>query len=184
MSCDRVLDELRERGLLLMQDKKLPSVVGIIVGAPLASSWWSHPKGREIFGCLDVLTDDPDVLATRLIAGKVTFLHRSLWRPFLSIATANEPWQTRGLSAPARALLKSVPTMAKGPAVRELQERLLVRAIEVHTESGRHEIRIEPWPKVKRAMAAEAARAELERAAAAIGALPRTLPWNRLSATH
>jgi len=180
MTCDDVRKALEAHGLLLMQDKVLPSVAGLITGESLSSSWWSHPKGQEIFRCLDLLSDDPDVLTTRLIGGKVTFVHRSLWRPFLSIATANEPWQTRGLSAPARALLKSVPTMAKGPAVRELQERLLVRAMEVHTEAGRHEIRVDAWPRVKRAMPAEAARAEIERAAAAIGALPRTLPWNRL----
>ena len=174
-----MLDELRERGLLLMQDKQLPSVVTIITGERLSSSWWSHAKGQDIFQCLGILSDDDDVLTTRLIAGKVTFVHRSLWRPFLSIATANEPWQTRGLSATARTLHKSIPTTAKGPAARELQERLLVRATEVHTEAGRHETRIEAWPAVKHAMPAEAARAELERAAVAIGAAAKTLPWNR-----
>ncbi len=179
MSCDRARDELRERGLLLLQDKQLPSVVTIITGERLSSSWWSHAKGQEIFNCLGIIADDRDVLTTRLIGGKVTFIHRSLWRPFLSIATANEPWQARGLSPKARLLLKSIPSMAKGPAVRELQERLLVRATEVHTESGRHETRIEPWPAVKRAMSVEEARAELERAAAAIGAAAKTLPWHR-----
>ena len=39
---DRLLDSLSEHGLLLQQDKRLPSVIGVIVGGPLAGSWWGQ----------------------------------------------------------------------------------------------------------------------------------------------
>ena len=137
---------LQRYGLLLQQDKTLPSVAGIIAGEALRTSWWSHPKARAIFACLQELEDRDDVLVSRLIAGKVTYVHRKLWPAFLAVAmTAPRD----DLSAEARNLLARVEregkTRSKGKAVRELQERLLVAAQEVHTESGKHEIEIETW---------------------------------------
>jgi hypothetical protein len=180
MNCKTVRAELRQRGLLLMQDKRLPSVAGIITGQSLATSWWTHARAHEIFACIESLDADPDVLTTRLVAGRVTYVDRSLARAFISIATAGEPWQTRGLSREARTLLARVPIQAKGAPIRELQERLLVAAHEVHTDSGRHEILIDRWSG-DAGMAPAIARETLERAAAAIGATPKTLPWNRLA---
>ncbi len=46
---EHVLAELTSRGLLLKQDKAIPSVVGILAGESLSTSWRSHPKGRLIF---------------------------------------------------------------------------------------------------------------------------------------
>ena len=174
---------LARDGVLLQQDKNAADVVGLITGEKLSSSWWSHPKGQEIFECLDRLHDHPDVLESRLIAGKVTFVHRRLWPEFLAVAQSGEPWQTRGLSDKARALLKSLGD-AKGPAARELQERLLVHAEQVHTESGRHEIRLRPWSSVadvKVARDVEKARATIEAAVESIGARVASLPWNRFA---
>ena len=173
-TCDDVRRALREHRLLLLQDKKLPSVVGIITGETLSGSWWSHPRSHAIFACAEALTDDDDVLVTYLVGGKVTFLDRKLWPAFLSVATAREPWQTDGLSAEARRLLADVPVRAKGPAVRELQKRVLVRTREVHTESGRHEVQLEPWPKAR---VRKGAKRELEEAVARIGGSAKLLPW-------
>src|SRR6059058_1350621 len=97
---DLVLGALREHGLLLMQDKKIASVVGIITGEALSTSWWSHPRSHEIFRCVELLSDDADVLTSRLIAGKVTFVHRRLWPAFLSVALSNAPWQKTKSQAP------------------------------------------------------------------------------------
>jgi len=188
---DKLLVRLSEHGLLLQQDKRLASVIGVIVGGPLAGSWWSHPRGRHIFRCLEQLLGHPDVLLTRLIGGKVTYLHRKLWPAFLSVATAAEPWQRRRLSREGRQLLRRIET---GPAVRasgrpakELQERLLAYAEEVHTEAGRHEIVLLPWPSMRdrlgrlpRLTAAEG-RAQLEQAALAFGASGGSLPWRRFA---
>lgn len=173
MNCRDVHEQLAEHGLLLLQDAKLPSVVGIIAGK-LSRSWWDHPRSHEIFACLATL--DEVAIATKLIGGKVTFVHRRLWPALYAVGGAKEPWQTRGLSPAARALMRKLPVRGSGPAVKELEKRLLARAREEHTESGRHEIVLEAWPKSR--MGVAAAKSALESAAASLGASPRKLPWN------
>jgi hypothetical protein len=172
MDCRDVHERLAQHGVLLLQDPKLVSVVGTLVGK-LSRSWWDHPRGEEIYRCLGTL--DEDAIATKLISGKVTFVHRRLWPALYAVGGAREPWQTRGLSSAAKALLKKLPVRASGPAVRELEKRLLVRGREEHTESGRHEIVLEPWPSSR--MRVESAKRQLEEAAAAIGASRKHLPW-------
>src|SRR2546428_11354188 len=157
---------LDKYGLLLLQDKKLPSAVGIITGEKVSGSWWSHPRANEIFRKLQALDV---VLTVKLIAGKVTFVHKRLQPAVAAVGRAREPWQMRGLSPAARRLLARVDrdesVRASGPPSKELQERLLVNAHEVHTESGRHETVLEPWPVSK--LTALQGRRRLEKAATA-----------------
>lgn len=193
-STAEVLAQLERLGLLLKQDKLLPNVVTILTGESLSTSWWSHPKGREIFRTLSELADHPDVLSTKLLSGKDTLVHRKLWPAFLAVAIAGEPWQSRGLSEGARRLLSrvdrsTVPVRSAGSAVKELVSQLLVHATEVHTESGRHEMAIEPWSSwaqhtgVAPTKAVAQARGILERAGRAIGACPSALPWRSAART-
>ncbi len=169
---------LAKHGLLLLQDKELPSAVGIITGEKLSGSWWSHPRAHEIFRRLEELDD---AIGIKLIAGKVTFVDRKLWPAIAAVGRAREPWQMRGLSPAARRLLSRVDrdgsVRASGAASKQLQERLLVNAHQEHTESGRHETVLEPWPKSP--LAPEQGRHQLERTATAIGAELHDLPWNR-----
>jgi hypothetical protein len=104
----RVLSQLKKFGLLLESDPRLPSVATIITGSPLHSSWWSHPLAHTIFHVNGQLDDHPDVLVTKLIAGKVTWVHRKLWPEILAIGAARERWQTEALSPSAQALLEMV----------------------------------------------------------------------------
>ena len=184
----RVLEALSNSGLLLNQDKRLPNVVTLLTGEAVSKSWWSHPKGRLIFAALSELSEHPDVLFSKLLNGKVTLIHRKLWPAFLSVALADEPWQTRGLSARGQQLLASLheskgPVRSSGPAVKELEVRLLAHARQVHTDSGRHELLLEPWTvwarrnRVKRLRSLSLAKQELEQAAQAIGAPRAALPW-------
>ena len=183
-----VLDALSNAGLLLNQDKRLPNIVTLLTGEAVSKSWWSHPKGRLIFAVLSDLSEHPDVLFSKLLNGKVTLIHRKLWPAFLSTASANEPWQTRGLSSRGQELLASLnkskgPITSSGPAVKELEVRLLAHARQVHTESGRHELVLEPWTvwshrvRVKRLRSLSLAKEQLEQAAQAIGAPRSALPW-------
>jgi hypothetical protein len=176
---------LRDFGLLLQQDKSIPSVAGIIAGEPIRGSWWSHLKGRAIFAALDKLADDPRVLVTRLIGGKVTYVHERLWPALLAAAMHAS---RDGLSFEAKKLLAAIErdgsARATGDAARELQERLLVHAEEVHTESGRHAIELQTWKRWAGGrgitpLAIDEARAELERAAEQLGAKVTALPWRR-----
>src|SRR5437867_13447133 len=93
---------LDEHGLLLLQDKVQPSVVGTITGERVAGSWWSHPQAQEIFRRLDELEATGDVVPTKLIGGKVTLVHRRLGPALAAVGNAREEWQMRGLSAAAR----------------------------------------------------------------------------------
>ena len=183
-----ILDALSNAGLLLIQDKRIANVVTLLTGESFSKSWWSHPKGRLIFAVVTDLSENRDVLFSKLLNGKVTLVHRRLWPAFLSTALADEPWQTRGLSTRGQQLLAALnqtkePIKSSGPAVKELEVRLLAHARQVHTESGRHELLVEPWTVwsrragVKRLRSVSLAKEELEQAAQAIGAPRSALPW-------
>jgi hypothetical protein len=184
-----ILKVLARSGLLLKQDKHLPSVVTLLAGEALTKSWWSHPHSQLMYRVLTELADHPDVLLTKLLLGKDTFVHRSLWPAFLAVASAREPWQLRGLSGSARALLArtaraQAPVMSAGAPVRELLSRLLVHAAEIHTPEGRHQMAVASWSSwAARAGATpcgslEEGRQALERASHALGADHGALPWH------
>lgn len=160
----RVFSKILKFGFLLESDPKLPSVCTLITGAPLRGSWWSHPLAQTVFQVNQKLEDHPDVLLTKLVSGKVTFVHRDLWPEVLAIGTAQEAWQMEGLSASARALLKTVEetgalrtdkiglpgskTTTKnkpGDTARELERKLLIHAEQIHTASGAHAKLLETW---------------------------------------
>ena len=185
-----VLTALERLGLLLKQDRRLPSVVTIIAGEPLSTSWWSHPRNHLIFEVLSELADHRHVLLTKLLYGKDTLVHRSLWPAFLAVATSREQWQMRRLSAAGRRLFdrtirSSTPITSAGAPVKELAARLLVHTVEVHTARGKHQVAVVSW----RSWAANAgavplislsqAREELEGACRILSAPLSALPWHR-----
>lgn len=160
----RVFSKILSFGFLLESDPKLPSVCTLITGAPLRGSWWSHPLAQTIFQVNEKLEDHPDVLITKLVSGKVTFVHRALWSEVTAIATAHEPWQMEGLSASAQMLLKTVQAMGTvrtdqigstrsqattknkpGDFARDLERKLLVHAEQIHTATGAHAKLLETW---------------------------------------
>jgi len=187
-----VLADLSRLGLLLQQDKYLPCVVTILVGGPLATSWWSHPKSHHIFRVLTEIADHCDVLLTKLLGGKDTLVHRRLWPAFLAVATSGEPWQTRRLSRAARELLRQTtrgeaPVTSVGAPVRELASRLLVHTAEVHMPGGAHRLTVSTWPSwtaragVTPLSSVSDGRAQLEAACHALGAPLAALPWHTQS---
>jgi hypothetical protein len=155
-----VVRQLETFGLLLESDPKLPNVCTVITGERMKGSWWSHRLAQTIFQVNEQLEDHPDLLITKLLAGKVTFVHRQLWSELFVVAAAREEWQTKGLSESAHALLKKVSddgivrtdqiergtlTTKITEAARELERRLLVHSDQVHTESGAHAKVLETW---------------------------------------
>ena len=152
-----VLSMLERSGLLLLSDYKLPSLTSLVAGAPIKGSWWGHPKGTAIFQEAERLLDHPDVIAVKLVAGKVTFVHRLLWPHLLTLARSREQWKTRGLSSRAACLLAEVERagLVEQPddrrAAAELESRLLVYAEQYHTVRGSHAKRLLSWTQwVKR----------------------------------
>lgn len=161
---ERALRELRRWGLLLVTDARLPSVAGLVAGEPIRGSWWGHAKAHRIVRVLMHLTERGDVVAVKLVSGKVTLVYRRLWPALFSIASARDTWQTKQLSRAARGLLNRLDRCGElrtdqlaparsskgrmaGKAARELEARLLVHAEEVHTESGAHAKRLESWTR-------------------------------------
>jgi len=185
---DRVLKALAENQLLLKQDKSVPNVVSILTGESLRTSWWSHPKAHFIFAVLSKLADHPDVLFAKLVCGKDTMIHRSLWPAVLAVGRAREPWQAQGLSDGAKRVLERLDreegsVRAVGAPVRELEKRLLATSREIHTEGGRHEMALESWQawaarvRCRPAASVPQARKTLEEAAIGLGAPLDALPW-------
>ncbi len=179
---------IERHGLVLVQDAKLPNVVRIVSGETLRGSWWSHRDAHRIFAVLESIEAHPDLLATKLVAGKVTFLHRRLWPALLGVALAREAWQTRALSSEARALCRALDRgdsmQAAGPAARSIEVRLLACSEQVHTESGKHVTRLEPWQvwatRVRCAapLAVGKAKRMLEAAVIGAGGVASLLPWH------
>lgn len=160
----RVFDKILSLGFLLESDPRLPSVCSLITGAPVKGSWWSHPLAQTIFLVNGKLEDHPDVLITKLVSGKVTFVHRNLWPEILAIGTSHEPWQMKWLSNSAQTLLRALQekgtlqtdqmvqatsqlsSKAKpGDAARELERKILIHADQIHTASGAHAKVLETW---------------------------------------
>lgn len=96
---------LKEHGLLLRTDAKLPNLCSLVAGETVHGSWWAHPRGRDIFAVDSEMEHHPDVLMAKLVSGKVTFVHRDLWPPVVDVGRAREPWQMRNLWPEGRKLL-------------------------------------------------------------------------------
>lgn len=115
-----------------------------------------------IFQVNERLDDHKDLLSTKLVSGKVTFVHRKLWPEILAIGLSREPWQLKNLSNSARCLLKTIDERGSvttdelppppsgnakvGDAARELEKRLLINGAQIHTVSGAHAKVLETWP--------------------------------------
>jgi hypothetical protein len=173
-----------DRGLVLLTDPVLPAVAQALAG-PISGSWWGHPEGKRIFAVATAMDDHPDVVATRLVCKKVTFVHRKLWPALLGAALSGDAWQSRGITQEERAILASLGTgtlraedrPGSAPTLKRLEERLLVRGWDEHLPSGRHGRRVEPWAAwAAREGVAAAPRGPLEAAITALGPTARP-PW-------
>ncbi len=157
-----VLERLDQDGLLLESDPKLPSVVSLIVGEPISGSWWGHERGHDIHRITGQLAAHEDVVMVKLLAGKTTYAHRTMWPAIFAVATSGEPWQWGGVTNAARHLFlwvdregegrtdqipprlqSSVPK--PGDAARALERRLLVFSRQIHTETGAHAKTLQTW---------------------------------------
>jgi hypothetical protein len=192
-----VMDVVSDLGVLFLSDPKRRNAIEILTGQFPRGSWWSHPRANDIYAILQSLERHPDVVLVKLLAGKVTFVHRALWPQLLAIATAREPWQTQGLPAVAAQWLAAfdeaeaagapMPPVSRTVS-KEMESRLLTFAESVHSSTGKHETKLESWrswaarvgqpmPPAADAETIAAAKHALESAAARLGPPPPQLPW-------
>ncbi len=152
--------ELQRRGILLEADAELPSVARMVIGGPWAGSWWAHRLGNRVYMLGQELVAHPEVIVIRLVAGKLTYVHRGVWSDLYAVASAREAWQTDGLPDSARALFAEVVEHGRvrtdelrarrgrkslGDDARTLEARLLIFGEEIHTDHGVHAKALEAW---------------------------------------
>jgi hypothetical protein len=87
MTPKQALDFVNANGITLESGRgPVPSLAQTIAGEAIRGSWWAHPKGHVIFLCSRALRDSKDILVCRLVAGKVTYVHRRLWPALVRLA--------------------------------------------------------------------------------------------------
>jgi hypothetical protein len=64
----------------------VPNLADIGVGSDRRGSWWGQPRGHAFFGLTRRVRASADVLVCRLVAGKVTYVHRRLWPAMVRLA--------------------------------------------------------------------------------------------------
>jgi len=57
----------------------VPSLLEAALGRRPRGSWWGDRRGKEFFWLTRAVRASRDVLVCRLVAGKVTYVHRRLW---------------------------------------------------------------------------------------------------------
>jgi hypothetical protein len=184
-----VTKNLLKYGLLLQQDKSLPNVVSIVTGESLKMSWWSHPLAGKIFEVLGQLSGNPDVIATKMVGGKVTFVHRRIWPEVLAVSRSMEEWQFDGLSQKELDLYREIEAgelaEARGASAKKLEQRLLIRSWQEHVESGEHRTKVESWTEwakregVASKTSVRDAKASLEKVVQEFGGGRELLPWGK-----
>lgn len=94
-----VMTALAEQGMLLESARgPIPNVAALVAGEPIIGSWWSHPASHAIFEAINELADSPDVVRLRLVNGKVTLVHRSLWPALVRVADHFPPERLASIS--------------------------------------------------------------------------------------
>ena len=152
-TADDALALLRRHGVLtLTPEPGFASLIEAIVGGPIHGSWWGHEQGGLIFQIASALEDSAEVLATKLVAGKVAFVHRDLWPALIRVMTdpAHRQRAIGGLSAAAERMLIDVEKYGSlrqpDKKIRaELEQRALVVSASEHTDRGSHVTVLRSW---------------------------------------
>jgi hypothetical protein len=103
MTPQQAIAFVRAKGVVLESARgPVPNLAEAIAGEPIRGSWWAHPKSHEIFACSRAVRASGDVLVCRLVDGKVTYIHQSLWPAVVRLATR--------FSAPRLAAIREIHT--------------------------------------------------------------------------
>lgn len=88
MKAREAVASVRKHGLVLESAHVagVPTLVDAIAGEPIRGNWWGHPKGRQIFRVLNQVRDSDEIVALRLVNGKLTLAHRRVWPALAALA--------------------------------------------------------------------------------------------------
>ena len=96
MNVQDAIDFIRVRGIVLESARgPVPSLADAIAGEAIHGSWWSHPRGKDIFRITRAVRASEHILVCRLVADKVTFVHRRLWP---SLVRATDHFDVRSIA--------------------------------------------------------------------------------------
>ena len=71
---------VEQHGIVLQSARgAVANLPELVVGGPIAGSWWAHPQHDEIFRVLNEAAESDDVVRLRLVKGKIALVHRRLW---------------------------------------------------------------------------------------------------------
>lgn len=88
MSPKEALAFVEKHGVVLQAARSsVPSLAEAVAGERIRGSWWGHPKGRDIYRAAEAVGASPDVLACKLVEGKITYVHRRLWPALVKLAS-------------------------------------------------------------------------------------------------
>jgi hypothetical protein len=91
----------------------VPSLVQAIAGVSVKGNWWAHSRGKEIFQITRAVRESDQILVCRLIAGKVTLVHRSIWPALIRCAEHFRPDQISQIieehTSSGKHISKSIP---------------------------------------------------------------------------
>ena len=94
MTPKQALAFVEQHGIVLQAARgPVPSFAEYVAGEPIKGSWWGHPQSHEIFELASFVCEHADVLVCKLVAGKVTYVHRRMWPALIKLATRFEPGQ-------------------------------------------------------------------------------------------
>lgn len=127
------LEFVRRHGVVLHSARgPVPNLAEAVAGRPIRGSWWGHPAGQAIFAVLTAVSDSPDIVACRLVNGKVTYLHRRVWPALARLAKRFPPARLAALheehTASGRHRMHEVPYPKWLPADARAQARRLSEA--------------------------------------------------------
>ena len=180
------------RVLPLSPSPPLTSLVEEVCGGPIKGSWWGHPKGGLIYTLATALEESGEVLAAKVVDGKIAFVHRALFAPLLRYATDDGrlALAMKALGPEEKRLLALVRSQGEleldAAALRNLkldrkraskartglEKALLVVSTELHTDTGNHATVLrtfERWASTE--VKKEASRLSLQDAEIALAAL-------------
>ena len=87
MNPQQAIALVEQQGIVLETARgPVPSLAEAVAGESIRGSWWGHPAAHAIHAITRAVRESPDVLVCRLVAGKVTLVHRRLWPALVRLA--------------------------------------------------------------------------------------------------
>ena len=135
MSPKQALAFVKRHGVVLQAARgPVPSLAEAIAGGPIRGSWWSHPKGHEIFRVASAVCESPEVLVCKMVEGKITYVHRRLWPALFKLAERfrkdqlAKVWDEHTPSGAHRALRTPFPAWVPSDVVKQARALSIAEA--------------------------------------------------------